>query len=281
MRRILTPAERRGLSYIERLQSMNLYPQLVRKLTEGESARSVATWAMQQKVEGAPGTWSHRQWREHTTALLRQVNESKEKLRRETHRVHKPLPPKPLEPEAVLEKVNKTVEEKSMLEFIHNDALKVMQHVMGAERVIKAGHLLQYGAVKQIGRIEEMTAIEKRVGLTLPNGHKELDTLTTIASQMARLELGHEMIRGRRGYVPELPSNVEQMSPFAKGLMEFDPVDRSLARELTVNFIEMLQGGGSGRFEAARLEADARGAVGEVSGDELGNMEPPITDSSE
>nr|UXE44998.1 hypothetical protein Hi04_10k_c4039_00006 [uncultured bacterium] len=279
MKRILTPAERRELGFIERLQSMNIYPLLVKKLTESESAGSVARWAMQQKVEGAPGTWCFSHWEQHILALRRQVNESKEKMRREMHRVRKPLPPRPLEPEAVLDKVNKTVEEKSSLEFIQPEALKVMQHVMAAEKHIKAEHVLQWEAVKQINRIEDMTALEKRMGLTLPDGHKEFNALTTIAGQMARLELGHEMIRGRRGYVPLVPEQAE-MSPFAKRLMEFDEVDRSLMRELSVSFVEMVKGERSGRFEAAGLEADATGEIREMAGEESGNLEPPFTERS-
>src|ERR1022692_3021626 len=43
--RIQTPAEREELRLISQLQWMNCYPQVVRRLTEGESANSVARWA--------------------------------------------------------------------------------------------------------------------------------------------------------------------------------------------------------------------------------------------
>ena len=277
MKRILTPAERKELKFIERLQSINIYPMLVRKLTEGESSRSVARWAMEQGVEGSPGAWSFSYWEYHMRALLRQVNESKDKMRCEQHRVQRLLPPKPADPDAVLAKVNKTVEDKSMLDYIQNDALNVMKHVMGAEKSIKAAHILQYEAVKQIARIERIDQLEKNMGLPLPNTHNELRQLTAIAGQMARLELGYEMIRGRRGYVPLVPAGTGEMSPFARKMMEFDPVDRSIARELVVNFIDMVEGGTVGRFEAAGLEADETGEDSTVVGDEPGTVQPPFT----
>lgn len=56
------PFERRELRMIERLELMKIYPQLVQKLTAGESARAVARWAMSSGVEGAPGHWGSEYW---------------------------------------------------------------------------------------------------------------------------------------------------------------------------------------------------------------------------
>ena len=63
------PQEREDLRKIQRLQSMNIYPQLVRKLTERESARSVARWAMEQHVEGPAGAWGLGFWLKHLWVL--------------------------------------------------------------------------------------------------------------------------------------------------------------------------------------------------------------------
>lgn len=171
--------------------------------------------------------------------------EAKDKLRTNLSPCGKPrqgIVPQPPVPEAVLAKVKDKVEELSLLDFVQEDALKVMQHVIAAEKQLKAMHLLQYEAIKQIARIEWIDKIEKNMGLPLPNAHNEMKQLTAIAGQMARLELGYEMIRGRRRYMPKVPMNDGEMYPFAKRIMELDEVDRSLMRELSANFIEMVHG---------------------------------------
>ena len=273
MKRILTPFERRELRMIERLQSMNIYPQLVRKLTEGESARSVARWAISVGVEGAPGQWGSEYWLKHLSVLRRQVIEAKDKLRTNLSPCGKPRQgtvPQPPVPEAVLAKVQDKVEELSLFDFIHEDALKVMRHVIAADKQLKAMHLLTYAALTQIGRVEQVKKMEKTLPFMLPNGHQEIKRLNEIANSLLRLELGHEMIRGRRGYMPQVPTNDAEMSPFAKRLMEFDPVDRSILRELTVNFIDMLEGRVPG------LEADTTGGSGDVCREQPGTVEPPV-----
>lgn len=166
-------------------------------LTERESARSVARWAISVGVEGAPGQRGSEYWLKHLWVLRRQVIEAKNKLRTNLSPCGKPRQgtvPQPPVPEAVLAKVQDKVEELSLLDFIQDDALKILQHVMGAEKNIKAIHLLQYEAVKQIGRVEQVKKMEKTLPFMLPNGHQEIKRLNEIANSLLRLELGHEMI---------------------------------------------------------------------------------------
>ena len=74
--------------------------------------------------------------------------------------------------------------------------------------------------------------------------------------------------------MPLTPANQTEMSPFAKELMKFDPVDRSIMRELTVNFIDMVQGRVPG------LEADTTEESGEVRREQPGTVEPPVGEGS-
>ena len=57
------------------------YPQLVPRLTEGESANSVSRWVSGLKVDGAAGNWSYLYWRKHILALAKHVRRAKDKLR--------------------------------------------------------------------------------------------------------------------------------------------------------------------------------------------------------
>lgn len=280
-RRVLDPRERKEVMLIGRLQSMNVYPQLVQKLTAGESARSVSRWAMTVGVDGAPRQWGFEYWMKHIMALRREVIDAKDKLRAaQKHPRGKIQGPRPPTPEAVLATVAKEVEKKSLLDYIPQSARDVMSHVVAADKQLKAIHLLQYEAYTQIGRIEKVKEIEKTMPFMLPTGGNEVAILNKIASTMIRLELGYEMIRGRRGYMPQTPTEPSQMSPFARRMMDFDEVDRGLMRQLTAGFIEMVSGGESERFEAVGLEADAAGTDSAIHPDAPGNVEPPIGESS-
>ena len=79
--RIQTPAEREELRLISQLQRMNCYLQIVRRLTEGESANSVARWASGLGVDGAARHWSPLYWRKHVAVLKKHVRLAKNKLR--------------------------------------------------------------------------------------------------------------------------------------------------------------------------------------------------------
>jgi len=175
----------------------------------------------------------------------------------------------PAAPEAVLAKIEQKVEVESLLDFIPNDALKVMQHVVAGEKTLKAMHLLTYTAIKQIGKVEETGG-----------GTEELDNLRKTADSMAKLELGREILRGRRGYMPEIASGDTSASAIAKTMMEFDGVDRSILRELSVNYIEMIRGASSGKFEAVGLEGQPARAAGTVDGEQSGTFQPPIDPSA-
>jgi hypothetical protein len=97
-----TLREREEVRMIGRLQTMNIYPVLIRKLTEGDSAASVARWAMSIGVEGRPGAWRISMWLHHIKCLRREVLEAKEKLRSEEHRIRRTVSPSCTAPDAVL-----------------------------------------------------------------------------------------------------------------------------------------------------------------------------------
>jgi hypothetical protein len=150
--RIQTPAEREELLLINRLQRMNCYGQLVRRLTEGESANSVSRWAAGLKVIGAAGNWSYLYWRKHIVALAKHVRRAKDKLR-----TRKPvLPP----PEVVAARVEMQMADLLAEEVISKSATQVWRHVDKALKQIDAEHILKYAFLRQQERVEKILEAE-------------------------------------------------------------------------------------------------------------------------
>jgi hypothetical protein len=192
--RIQTPAEREELRLISQLQWMNCYPQLVRRLTEGESANSVARWASGLGVDGAAGYWSPLYWRKHITVLGKHVRLAKDKLR-----TRKPVLPKP---EDVAARVEMEVANLLAAEVIPKSAARVGKHVEKALKEIDGHRALKYAALQQIGRIEKLKELEKKLQRPMRNGHKEIDALRKIAESIHEIEVGEQWLRGKGGKMP-------------------------------------------------------------------------------
>ena len=192
--RIQTPAEREELRLISQLQRMNCYLQIVRRLTEGESANSVARWASGLGVDGAAGYWSPLYWRKHITVLGKHVRLAKDKLR-----TRKPVLPKP---EDVAARVEMEVANLLAAEVIPKSAARVGKHVEKALKEIDGHRALKYAALQQIGRIEKLKELEKKLQRPMRNGHKEIDALRKIAESIHEIEVGEQWLRGKGGKMP-------------------------------------------------------------------------------
>ena len=116
----------------------------------------------------------------------------------------------------------------------------------------------------------------------LPNGHQEIKRLTEIGSELMKYELGQEMLRGKYGLMPQgsRADGDPDLPPIVRTMMEFDEVDRSLIRELSVRIIEMAQEKVSDRFKAVRLEGDAGRAGTAADGNNGGDSEPHDAEGS-
>ena len=133
--RIQTPAEREELLLIFKLQRLNCYTELVRRLTSGESANSVSRWASSLKVEGAAGRWSSLYWRKHILALAKHVRRAKDKLR-----TRKPVLP---QPEAVAACVDMQTLDLFGADALPKSATQVSRHVDKAPKQIDAERALK------------------------------------------------------------------------------------------------------------------------------------------
>ena len=268
---------RRQAQYLGNILRGNSYPKLLDDMFELFDGRYSEVLLMDAigctLFQGKVSVRSEHHDRTAIPSRRRRPREAKEKMRREEHRYHRPLPPVVPNPEAVLMKVNQMVADKELLDFIPKSAHEVFKHVLGEEKRIKAIHLLTYEAIKQVGRIERMTELEAKMPFMLPNGANEIAKMTDISAQLLRYELGVEMLRGKYGMLPQAGATDSDLSPMAKELLQFDEVDRSLLREITVRTIELAKGEIDGRFEAVGLEDDGTGAKTEAAEDSSRTLE--------
>jgi hypothetical protein len=193
--RIQTPAEREELLLVCKLQRMNCYTELVRRLTKGESANSVSRWASSLKIEGAAGTWSSLYWRKHILALAKHVRRAKDKLR-----TRKPVLP---QPEAVAACVEMLTLDLLDADVIPKSATQVSRHVDKALKQIDAERALTSACYRQIERVERLMEQERKLPFLIPNGHKEIQALVKIADSMIEIEFGKKWLRGNLGNMPQ------------------------------------------------------------------------------
>ena len=192
--RIQTPAEREELLLIFKLQRMNCYVQLVRRLTEGESANSVSRWASSLKVEGAAGRWSSLYWRKHILALAKHVRRAKDKLR-----TRKPVLPKP---EAVAACVETQTADLFAADAVAKSANQVSRHVDKALKQIDAERALKIACHRQMERIECLMEQERKLPFLIPQGYKEIEALRKLADSLHETEVSKKWLRGKGGSMP-------------------------------------------------------------------------------
>jgi len=251
--RIQTPAERQELLLISRLQRMNCYEQLVRRLTEGESANSVSRWASGLKVDGAAGNWSYLYWRKHIMALAKHVRRAKDKLR-----TRKPVLP---QPDAVAARVEMQMADLLAEYVIPKSVSQVWRHVDKTLKQIDAEHILKYACVRQMERVEKLMELEEKLLFLTPNGYKEIDALRQIADSIRKIEVGEQLLRGRGGNMPfaalppeasiEAPSDIEEPREptlMEKQFDELDEVEKNRHRAAVARVIEMIENGSGGRY---------------------------------
>jgi hypothetical protein len=179
------------------------------------------------------------------------------------------LPKPPYRPTEV-QLVNLQVKEEiggAMMDPVPEIAKKIWNEVKKGTKSLNSEIMLKNLFLRQRQRMELMAELEDKTNARFPDGYKRVSTLRAIAAEVQKLEVGEQWMRGKCGNMPsvhQLEYGPEELSPMAKELLQFDEVDRSLLREITVRTIELARGKMEGRFDAVRLEADAgpeRGAA--------------------
>jgi hypothetical protein len=267
MRKPLTLKDRCELLWIRRLQQLNCYEQLVRKLSERRSVSSVARWAIQLGIEGEASRWSFHTWRRYLGALEKRV--SRIVVRQERVDV------RPLEFQAVMEEVERQTDALiAMPEAIPMAAREVWQQVKKTVKQMDSESMLKHCYVIQLGRVQRMLDVEAESGVLMREGYKNIAVLKEIADSVRKHEIGEEWTRGKGGAMPYggpypaslLPPAEGEPSEIEKKMATFDAVDRNLIREATVRVVEMIEEGSGGRFKVSGLDAEFRRAAGKSEG---------------
>jgi hypothetical protein len=248
-----SPDDRRNLLSIARLQALPCYKEILRRLTEGQSARSLALWLTRQNYEGPSGQWSLNYWRKLLAPLNRDVRVARgHTASAERRKRRHPEPPKPEQIAQILAEVLDP--RMQLLNVIDPGVKKVWKHVEETREAITAEDVLKFAFLQQTHRVSQLIALEDGMKLLLPNGCKEIAELRKIGEALLKLEVlqGKHALAGASAGVPQAESEIAQK------MREFDPVDRNLLRTATMKVIDMIQEEAGAKFETSGLGVDTR-----------------------
>jgi hypothetical protein len=254
---------------ISRLQQLNIYDRLIRKLTANESADVVSKWAVDVHVEGPPGAWSYWWWRHHVQALQRHVKASKYRIlmREARRRLVRPEPPDPAE---VLEETKELALSMEVRDSLPPMMGTVYGHVEATLQNLHAEHILKTAFFIQVDRLELIRTFEKKTGFPMSSGDKAVQVLKEIGDSIHKVEVGRELLRGKDGNMPYAPTFAGELqgerSQVAREMAQFDEVDRHLIGEMTARVVNMIEEGSGGRFKVGGLGADTAGKATEGIG---------------
>ena len=186
---------RRDRLWLGRLRELNCFDNLVRKLAEGQTPKTVARWAMQLKIEGEAGRWSLETWRRYLQVLSSRV-------RRELPRVERAAPSAELK--FVVDEL-KRLHPNEEIDPMCEAAKPVWAKVRKSIEEIDAETALKFAFVVQQGRLAEVLKLEKKTPMLVLTGpgYREVAKLKDIAAAMVKLEVGQKWMRGRGGAYPE------------------------------------------------------------------------------
>jgi hypothetical protein len=245
--RQISPNERRKLLRIHALQELSCYDLLVRKLTAGESVSSLARWASNLGIEGQAGTWSELYWRNQLSALREKVREAKARL--------KPSHQPPKEVATIAEEIQKIDEEMTAksIDPLPEITRRILNSTDKAMDEMDSPKALKYLFSRVCVRLEDQMALEKKLGMPVPNGHKIFDTAREIVDSIRKHELGERLARRVADTLPiDLPPYAAEI---AEDMKQFDEVDRNLIREYGVRILTMIEEDSNGRFKVGGLDA--------------------------
>lgn len=257
--------ERRERLWIRRLQSLNCFDQLLRRLVRGESPMAVAKWAVSLDVEV---NWSLQTWRRYLWVLSQRVKRGLPRIKR--------APPSQDQARVIAEEL-KVVYPQEEVDPLSEKAKPVWDKVQKAADKVDAATALRYAFMVQLGRVQRLLEIEEKLGMLMPTGYRDIAELREIGAELRKIEIGEQWLRGKDGLaasmvgscpggqmphetVPEQPSDLEHK------IGRLSDVDRNLMRSAALRVVEMIQEEALGKSSAEGLADDsARAGGGETA----------------
>jgi hypothetical protein len=236
-KKVITIRERRERFWIAKLERLPCFEQIVKRLVDGQSISSVARWARVLGMDCELKNASLETWRKYINALSIRIRTNME--------ARPELRPKPTQ--AIIDEVKAQADAYDVP--LTENGRKLWRLVEKAAKELNAEIILKYLFVVQERRVDKLLELEKKMGLLLPEGYKELAVLTKIAAEIRKYEVGNLCMNCQRhkapnGVDPRGPLPHDQTSEIAprerefKELTEVDLNRRRVAADRLIDWIQ-------------------------------------------
>jgi hypothetical protein len=244
--------------WVSKLREMpeGVFDLLIKRIAQGDSIRQVAKYCQTVRPEIAFETY--RKWLQALSTLVAGYvaeNEAAVTGQRAIDIYHKQKEKERREIESQRVEGPPTVHEAEV----------VKANITAVLRNMELSDLLRDAWFIQHRRIRKLVAIEEKLGFSLPDGPKNLDSLTKILELIMKHELGTSLLM-RKGAAVPASFDIEKLSPVAQKVAQLDEVDRNIIQQLSHKFANMIKEGTNGA-KAERLAANGSEANGMVGGD--------------
>src|ERR1700730_11879583 len=146
-----------------------------------------------------------------------------------------------------------------------HEAEVVKANITGVLRNLELSDLLRDAWFIQHRRIRKLVEIEEKLGYSLSDGPKNMDSLAYILSLMMKHEAdANEILRKGGGRTVDI--QMEKLSPVALKVGELDAVDRNIIQQLSHRFAKMVERKTSGA-KTEGMAANGSEANGVLAGD--------------
>jgi hypothetical protein len=241
--------------WVSRLREMpeDVFDTLVARIAKGDSIREIAKYC--QCIRPGIAYETYRKWLQ---ALKRQVVEDAADQaavaagQRAIDIFHKRKEQERLELEAQQRRGPITLDE----------AETVKANITAVLRNMELSDLLRDAWFIQHRRVRKLVEIEEKLGYSLDNGPKNIDSLGYILSLMMK----HEADTNEALHKSPSDIQMEKLSPVALKVAKLDTVDRNLIQQLSQRFVDMMEGKVD-EPETETVAANGSEANGMVGGD--------------
>jgi len=257
--------------FIRKLKSLpgGMFKAVVAKLTAGETAAHVARWIVSQQPavnrKVAQACWSEKTAEVYVGALRRKVQADIKKA--------KSIAPEPFVYRALLEEAKLAVKsgDVRLIDEEVRKSMKGLGEIFGVVQKqvlsMNAQTMLKYCFMIQQARVKKMRELEESLGMLFPEGYKNIQVLSDIASDIAKLEVGDLWMRGKNSlHHGSIAMNTgsetqREQGQIAKRVAELGEVDRNLIRIAGDKVIELIREEAKGGITTEPMEAHAGGIV--------------------
>ena len=181
----MTTRERRDRLWIAKLERLPCFSQMVKKLVDGQNVSSVARWAQSLAMDCELKDAGLETWRKYINALSIRI-----RIKMEARPEIKPKAVK-----EIIEDVKASADAYDVP--LTENGRRLWRLVEHAAKELDSEKMLKYVFVIQQKRVEEILATERKMGLLMPEGYKNLAVLKDVATEVMKLELGQIAMRGK------------------------------------------------------------------------------------